>query len=960
MNSQAERPAAVVGRDEVRERIAAALTGPNGEGAGTVVITGPAGVGKTVLAQDVIRAHPHARAFVGAGLPLSTVSVPFLLFRSMLRATGADGSIDFDEPASRVLVAIDHWIDELASESRVVLVLDDLQWVDPATLDVVLYLMAGSPDRPLSIIATVRDELFSSSRAVDQWISNIRRMPRCTSIALGPLDRAGTEDQIAAVLGTRPHQSLVEDVFAHTRGFPYLTALVVAGLDPQVRRLPDTMPADLVDAVELSTRGLDSDVVTMLRVMALAGRPMTGDQLRELLLAGGAMQDVDSGLMDVRLAEASTAGTITTRDGRTYWFQHPLAAEVLDSQLSDGERAFWHAAFVRVGEHADPDAQGFEDIGRIADHAAASGSPSDAYRWSLIAFRRATESGADAQSLRFVERALSLHAAVPVVSESEEVLLHAVRLAARACAAHQREVDVIDRLLATVDELDVLERAELSARRMILIAALQRGEPEPQQIDALLGLTARHRTSWQHAYALALASMWMPEADRAAAAIAEACECAERSGNDLAIAWSLAAGVDFAMVMKDDETALHLAPRAIAAALRAPDGLAHNVAALAAAVAAFGEDTVGFAETLKQSRLSAVGILPHVHTSWLAIQEARCWFQLGRWKECAAALRFTIGEHTGAIIDMTGRAIAGRLATRQGRFSDADGHFARLAELRAETKNILSDAHLGLAELLIERGALLEAARTLASVNERALNLDRVRFQFTAMRTLADARALRCESPAQEVETLVEALAFAAAPPSGPRWAYPRLSPLGEDALARLHRAEGARAASDSDAAERWIEAADACRAVAWPWEEAYACRRAVEALLLAGRPDRRAAAPVLRRGLEIAVGLGAMPIERVLRDLARYARIPVAVGLPDDAPTSPGNEASIEGLTPRESEIVELVAAGRTYHEIADELFVSEKTVSSHISNILRKTGAANRVELARLASEVRLPTSG
>ena len=55
--------------------------------------------------------------------------------------------------------------------------------------------------------------------------------------------------------------------------------------------------------------------------------------------------------------------------------------------------------------------------------------------------------------------------------------------------------------------------------------------------------------------------------------------------------------------------------------------------------------------------------------------------------------------------------------------------------------------------------------------------------------------------------------------------------------------------------------------------------------------------------------------------------------------------------LTPREREILDHVVAGRTYAEIARALFVSEKTVSSHLSNLLRKTGAANRVELATMA---------
>jgi len=60
---------------------------------------------------------------------------------------------------------------------------------------------------------------------------------------------------------------------------------------------------------------------------------------------------------------------------------------------------------------------------------------------------------------------------------------------------------------------------------------------------------------------------------------------------------------------------------------------------------------------------------------------------------------------------------------------------------------------------------------------------------------------------------------------------------------------------------------------------------------------------------------------------------------------------AGIPGLTPREREILAYLVGGSTYAEIAEALVVSEKTVSSHVSNLLRKTGTTSRVELSRLA---------
>lgn len=935
-----------------------ALTGRDGAGSGSVVITGASGVGKTVLARDAVCGLPGAVVVAGAGLPMATVSVPFLPLRSMFRSLEPAMAIDFDAPPARVLMAVDHAIDELSEHSRTAVIVDDLQWVDSATLDVLLYLIAGAADRSVSIIATVRDDPPGDVRPVDRWLANVERMPRAEIVALEPLDRAGTEDQIAATLGTRPHQSLVQDVWTHTHGFPYLTALIVAGLDSGATHLPESLPRDLVDAVDLSTRRLDPDVVSLLRVMAVSGRPLAPDQLSAVLEVGDPSVEPRPGTVEELLLAATRGGTLVQTAEGGYWFQHPLAAEVLERQLSEAERESWHAVFVRVGERADLDAAGYEVIGRIADHALRSGRPADAYRWCLIAYRRASDAGAHAQALRWVESALALRPSLDHAHDSELTLLRARRSAAKACGAIEEEVDAIDRLLAQDVAASGPERSELVARRMLLLIALQHAPPGEDDVTALLALTAGHESSWQHAHALALATMWTRDEAVARARLTEALERAERSGNDTAQAWSQAVAVDFAMLTGDSATACELGPRAIASALKVRDGLAHNFALQAMAAAESGGEIGGFAETLRIHRERALEFVPHVYLSWLAAQEADSWLQLGRWAECAAALRFTIGEYPGRIVDMHVRATAGRLATRQGRLDDAEGHFARLAELYTEDGTYLWVMHLGQAELMLERGDPLGAARALAPAGDRALEADRHELRFVAMRTIADARSGAGDSIAAHVDALIGHLAFPLDDPESPRWAD-QTGPAQRETLRRLRIAEQARVEGAEDAPTLWIQAADACRGVL-AWEEAYACRRAAEAVLLTRRPDRAAAAPILRRGLEVAERLGAVPLARALRDLARFARIPVPDGEGSDEASIPESAPPIEGLTSREAEIVDLVVAGRTYREIADELYVSEKTVSSHISNILRKTGAANRVDLARLATAVRNPTSG
>jgi DNA-binding NarL/FixJ family response regulator len=97
------------------------------------------------------------------------------------------------------------------------------------------------------------------------------------------------------------------------------------------------------------------------------------------------------------------------------------------------------------------------------------------------------------------------------------------------------------------------------------------------------------------------------------------------------------------------------------------------------------------------------------------------------------------------------------------------------------------------------------------------------------------------------------------------------------------------------------------------------------------------------------------VPVLTQVEALARGARIPLTA--PADA--TAGHETTIPRLTGREREILGYLAAGRTYAEIAKALVLSEKTVSVHVSNMLRKTGTTNRVELTQLAHRLNEATA-
>ena len=145
---------------------------------------------------------------------------------------------------------------------------------------------------------------------------------------------------------------------------------------------------------------------------------------------------------------------------------------------------------------------------------------------------------------------------------------------------------------------------------------------------------------------------------------------------------------------------------------------------------------------------------------------------------------------------------------------------------------------------------------------------------------------------------------------------------------------------------DAWDQAAAAWAAVSEPYPQAQALLHAASAALGAG--DRDGAADRLRRAAALAAGLGADPLAQEIALLARRGRIALE--------SSAGAGEGGFGLTGRELEVLRLVAAGRSNRDIANELFISPKTASVHVSNILGKLGAANRGEAAAQAHALRL----
>ncbi|MET4591584.1 AAA family ATPase [Arthrobacter sp. 754] len=936
----------------------------------TLIISGDAGVGKTALLNAAIAASPPAALILsGRALPLATVDVPFLALGSAFRGVAAAGSaLPLPVPQLSgdarpdVVVRIDEWLTAQCRLRPVVLLIDDLHWADQSTLDALMYIVAGPVERPLGIIGTSRTDEVRPGGALHQWLADIRRLPRVAVHRLGPLDRPETEAQLHGLLGAPPHQSLVNEVFTRSAGNPYLNLLLVEGLSADVRHLPAGFPPDLKSAVLRSWRGLSPGARQLTQIMALGGRAVTAGELRAV-----AGPSVNRGGFLEMLNSAMDAGLVDLAPDGKYWFHHPLIAEALAQYLDGSERRRWHAAFAVVYERKfDGGARpGAADAVALADHHYEADHPADAYRWALTAAEMAARDGSQNDAIRLLRRALQLQAALPVALERPRDLWGRLGAAAREAGALTTELDAIEALLAATDvAAEPLEVSHLMVRRMHLQLSTGRAFFPMADIREAVRLSAAVPDSWQHAMALAElahAGMWHGErdaADAAKEALARAREC----GDHRALSYALTAAAITGLEAGRSPAALSLAAEGAAEALQARDFWGYLHATYWTGNARDPWTSAEYADLLRRAREEMMEQgAPHSYISKVAADEAASYLAIGEALRSRAALRIALSFDPGPMGDVSARLTAARLAQLQGRNDEAAVHLDRAGELYQESSAYLNlDFDAIRAEAYVAAGRLEEAFDAAMSgatsagppptMCEWLLPL--------AARALADQVQRAKDRGDPSADLLVRAKEMEQRFPGILHESHNQsvLYDRQMAAFESLYAAELGRVRNEAANAAQWVRTADAFRRALLPWEEAYACRRAVEALLFHGHHPGPKAAEVLRRGLALAAELDAAPIREALEPLALQARIPVSPVATADV----GPGLQLPGLTRRELEILEYVVAGRTYGEIARQLTISEKTVSSHISSLLRKTGAANRTDLARLASASRSVPGG
>jgi DNA-binding CsgD family transcriptional regulator/tetratricopeptide (TPR) repeat protein len=948
---EARASEAFVGRarelGELEQALAAAQTGSGT----TALVSGEAGIGKTRLAAELAR---RARAIgfevlVGRSIDLVGTELPYQPFVEALRPLGKRWQVDQESPASQ-LQAFEETLAllaERAASAPVLIVLEDLHWADTSTLDLVVFLAHNLDDRPVLLLPTYRADDPASAERVRRLADGVRRSGSALVLELRPFEREELAELLAARVDHPLPAALTDAIAERSEGNPFFAEELLAASNEKSVELPQGLRDTLLQRLA----GLDRPTESLLRVAAAAGR-----DVEYSLLCATAAQPESQVRESLRQAVASDV-LVAEPGARIFRFRHALLAEAIYATILPGEREELHARL--AGELAR---SGVAAPAELAPHWAAAGRSVEALVASVEAARQAEAVFGLAEAHAHLERAIALWHAVPDAAElvgldlaavnartarfasqvgastrAVELTRHAIELVGaedphRAAILH---VDLGEYLYET--GIDNAAFAELE--RAVEIAPAE--PPSPERAYVLASLAGGLMLAWRHQESLAAAEE--------ALALARAVGAGEAEIRALTVR-----GVDLAYIGRADEGVAELRR-----ALQRAEELGDH----------WGLDRVyiNFTDTLtmlgrprESARLGQTGLEAMrrygIHSAVLVTNVIEALHASGDWDEAerlsAAALRGVTSSFPYAVFIV--RAL---VEIDRGEFDAARAHLDVAEVTLREDRGLgLYDGWLADLALWEHRWADADAAieQGLAYARRREAAQIRVQVCAKGLRTHAELAALA--RARRDGDTLRKRLGRAHTLLTVARSAADEASAIAPNAAGWLALAEAEYTRTQAEARpEAWSKAATTWDQLERPPLAAYCRWRQAEALVAAGASRTEASVP-LREADAVATRIGAKPLIRELELLAERARLDLAS---PDATCADGRSglADTLGLTPREAEVLTLVARGYTNREIAEALVISVKTASVHVSHILRKLDAPNRREAAAIAHRLAPP---
>jgi DNA-binding CsgD family transcriptional regulator len=904
-------------------------------GSPATVIGGEAGIGKTRLVRH-FTAGAEAEVLYGGCVDLSGGGLPFTPFTAALRGHAdtlavllpGDVQADTETARARLFEEVLTRFAGLCARRPVVFVIEDIHWIDRSSLDLLSFLVHNQEAAgALLCVVTYRSDELERAHPLRRSLAELDRVAWTRRLELPRLPRRAVGSLIGAISGAEPAADLVAEIHRRSEGNPFFAEVLLDRQDQP--GLPESLRDLLLARVAL----LPEPTQAVLRVAA-AGVGRVGHGL--LAAASG----LDDGALSAALRPAVASGVLVV-DGGGYGFRHALIGEAVRGDQLPGERAAAHRRYARAlaSDHAlAADGRGAAEL---AFHWHAAG---DAGRALEAAWRAAGDAGARlayAERLDMLERVLELWLRVPDAARSvgcdRPAVLDAAVAAAGDAGEHERGVALATAALAEADG-DPVRTARLLEQRASMLAGLGRAGDLDDLNAAVRLAPPGHPIRAAVLCALANRLLAVPRGDEAEAAAAEALDIARHTGDARTEALALIL-LATRRVRRGGLT--EELPRLAEAEEAAARLGAHGVRLRAV----FWESTVlvAFGEYERAAERARHGIavaesigLARTYGGIGGFHLASALIGQGRWDEATSAVAQALDHTPAPALQVPLVCLRATIALARSDTVPADKALAFTREVLAAGVRPAVDPWLPLrleAELRLAQDRVPEAA----AVIERGL---------------ADADLRRSERFTWPMLAIGARVAAAGAPGllDGLRRRAAETAVIGPvlRALALTFAAEADHAAGASARAP-WDEAVAAWEGDGDPYRLAHVLTGAAEAAAAHG--DRSAAATHVRRAAEIADRLGARPLREQAEWLARRARLTLA-GDPAAKAADPGEHARQQyGLTARELEVLRLLAVGRSNRDIAAELFISAKTASVHVSNIMSKLGVTGRVEAAAIA---------
>jgi DNA-binding NarL/FixJ family response regulator len=971
-----------VGRADELARLTAVLQRAAAGDPRAVLVAGDAGVGKT-RTLTVAAAHAATTGMTvltGHCVDLGDVGLPYLPFTEILGAAAADerlapafaaypavgrlvgtaaGTGPAPDAGSRLQLfeGIAGLLADLTALAPLLLVIEDLHWADQSSRDLLRFLLSrGVLQRPapggrlphrLAVFASYRADDLHRRHPLRPLLAELVRLPAVDRLELRPLADADVARLVHAHRTTPVSDSAVRRIVERAEGNAFYAEELLAALSDDEKAGSDSaaMPSALADILLIRIEQLTEIAQQVLRTAAVAGRRVGHDLL-------SAAVQLPQEELESALREAVGHQLLLPDDDATYSFRHALTREAVYTDLLPGERVRLHGVFAALLAGAGRSAN---SAAQRAHHSRESHDLPDALAASLEAADHAQRLHAPAEELRHLETVLELMAVVDASAHPEHSDPVTLTLRASAAAAHagdpHRAVQLTRSALARVgsdadSELAARVRYTL-AGNLMRIDNLQAAFTYSSEALGLIPAEPPSRTWVWAAATHVMAARYVGRDDDAARVARQALAIAER----LPLADAQA---DLMISLVGLETHSRRTPQGRERLIRARDlartagnlqvemRALYNLAIGAYECGALDECLTWISDGLDRARRAGL------HSSTYAVElrylQSLLLYTLGRWDECTR----TAAADATLLTAMSGFATAPALyvTLARGEFDAAvagarallDGPSDWMSSLVASVVLIDAAALRGDAEDCVRQmEASLEALtegpdsdRPDAVVRLAALTLSAVADAAEAARLTGDS-AGDARWTGSAIELVELARSTAAHGQDGIEQ-----GPEGRAWLARAE-AEAVRAATGPDVAawQRTVASFD----YGEPYELARCQRRLAEALLTAGR--REEAAEQAHAARETAVRLGAVPLCEAIDTLVRRGRLADA----------PATGERIAALTVRESEVLRLLGRGRTNRQIGEELYISGKTASVHVSNILAKLSATSRTEAVGIA---------